>query len=91
MSLLIDMDRVTEVLLADGWHEVARYKNGVSSFDGDAYEYKWSSNGRDMYVTFGEGSGVTYEGFSFQDAKTGDRIAGPFTSVLAVREKKETN
>lgn len=33
-SLAIDPDDVTEVLLADGWHEVDK-----DSFDLDAYEY----------------------------------------------------
>lgn len=34
MSLMIDIDNVTAVLLADGWHQV----HG-DSFDLDAYEY----------------------------------------------------
>jgi hypothetical protein len=33
MSLYIDVDRVSSVLLADGWHAVAE-----DSFDLDAYE-----------------------------------------------------
>jgi hypothetical protein len=35
MSLAIAIDRVADVLLADGWHKVAD-----RSFDLDAYEYR---------------------------------------------------
>ena len=38
MSLAIDVDRVIQVLLADGWHEVLD-----DSFDLDAYEFIHSS------------------------------------------------
>jgi hypothetical protein len=36
VSLAIDVDHVTEVLLADGWHIVAE-----QSFTLDSYEYIW--------------------------------------------------
>lgn len=38
MSLAVDVDRVAQVLLADGWHTVD-FNEGVSSFDLDAYEF----------------------------------------------------
>ncbi len=34
MSLAIDTDKITEVMLPDGWHTVAK-----GSFSLDAYEY----------------------------------------------------
>ncbi len=41
MSLAINVDKVTAVLLADGrWHEV-RWADGVSSFTIDAFEFIW--------------------------------------------------
>lgn len=36
MSLAIDVDTITDVLLGDGWHKVAG-----QSFDLDAYEFMW--------------------------------------------------
>lgn len=38
MSILIDIDKVTAVLLPDGWHDVA-WKDDESTFELDAYEY----------------------------------------------------
>lgn len=40
MSLAIDVDLVTHVLLADGWHTVAN-----RSFTLDSYEFLWSGRG----------------------------------------------
>ena len=39
MSLAIDTNRVTAVLLADGWHQVAKLRDWESSFDIDSYEF----------------------------------------------------
>lgn len=101
MSLSIDVDTVTAVLLADGWHTVV---NG--SFDLDAYEYLWSGidgvkvadlrkypnergGDRDPILLHGGGnSGVCATGFSFT-AEDGDRVSGPLTAILAVRHRPE--
>ncbi|MEN4399657.1 hypothetical protein A5768_08265 [Mycolicibacterium fortuitum] len=78
MSLAINTDDVTAVLLADGWHDVSN-----SSFDIDSYEYIWEDD-----LVFGGGRDplIPASGFSFSDA-LGRRIAGPLTSVLAVRTR----
>ena len=88
MSLSIDTNAVTRVLLADGWHDVAN-----ESFDLDAYEFMWSgddlrlsempSDRRVQIVHRGGQSGVCDTGFSFRQAD-GSTISGPLTAVLAV-------
>ncbi len=81
MSLAIDVDEVTEVLLADGWHTVSD-----KSFELDAYEYTWSGE-----VAHGGGSsGVCATGFAFrEDWATPPRLmAGPLTAILAVRYRR---
>lgn len=95
MSLAIDVDAVTAVLLADGWHRVAK-----KSFFLDSYEYLWSGRegtkvkdlrpDQDHILLHGGGqSGISATGFSFleQIDRTGipQRISGPLTAILAVR------
>jgi hypothetical protein len=88
MSLCIDVNAVSAVLLADGWHEVAH-----ASFNLDAYEYAWSgdasligTNYLDMKLLHGGGeSGICATGFGFE-APDGSRMFGPLSAVLAVRE-----
>lgn len=85
MSLAIDTDHVTHVLLTDGWHPVA-----AASFDIDSYEYLHWSDRRcktddDPLIVHGGGnSGVCSAGFSFR-TPDGDYLAGPLTGILAVR------
>jgi hypothetical protein len=84
MSLAIDVDKVTRVLLADGWHDVAN-----DSFSLDAYEYLWHHRGadRDPMVLHGGGqSGICSNGFAFTDPD-GRHLCGPLTAVLAVETK----
>jgi hypothetical protein len=75
MSLSIDVDKVTGVLLPDGWHDVAD-----NSFDVDAYEFV--HHGETIHRG-GEG-GVTSEGFRFKDGG-GQRFYGPLTTLQAIR------
>ena len=86
MSLLIDVDQVTRVLIAGRWWDVAD-----NSFTLDAYEYVWRHRGVDRapLVEHGGGeSGVCATGFRFKVA--GDLlnesrfIAGPLTAIQAV-------
>lgn len=88
MSLAIDVDRVTAVLLADGWHHVAN-----QSFTLDSYEYLWyptNTRRSDFEILHGGGqSGVCATGFAFQDTD-GQTTAGPLTAILAVRKDKTT-
>ncbi len=77
MSLAIEVDEITAVLLADGWHEVDE-----GSFELDSYEYAWEA-GNTMLHRGGQ-SGVCANGFEFRGVD-GHRIAGPLTAILAVR------
>lgn len=77
MSIAINTDRVTEVLLTDGWHIVDK-----NSFDLDSYEYLW---GERLLLGGGHEPLIPATGFTFLD-ETGSRISGPLTAVLAVRE-----
>jgi hypothetical protein len=80
MTLAIQVDEVTEVLLADGWHTVLH-----QSFAIDAYEFLY---GEQVPHGGGEG-GISSQGFRFLETGTGVglniSIAGPLTSILAVR------
>ncbi|RSM73470.1 hypothetical protein DMH04_41400 [Kibdelosporangium aridum] len=77
MSLAIDVDEITAVLLADGWHTVAN-----KSFTLDSYEFVW----RDSTMHGGGQSGVCSAGFEFTD-DSGAMLSGPLTAVLAVRRR----
>jgi hypothetical protein len=77
MSLYIDTDKITEVLLTDGeWYEV---EDG--SFDLDSYEMHW--DGR-LVLPGGAVDGIPATGFTFKTPYEG-YIYGPLTSVVAVR------
>lgn len=91
MSLAIDIDEVTAVLLADGWHDVAE-----RSFVLDAYEFVY---GDDNTVHGGGNSGICPTGFSFLEdldqnagaAHKGDKVtvSGPLTAIVAVQETRK--
>jgi hypothetical protein len=85
MSLSIDIDRVSDVLLADGWHRVI-FQNGESTFLIDAYEYIQRREGGDPEILVGGGSvpGVPSTGASWIDAKAKRTMTCPLTSILAV-------
>ncbi len=76
MSLAIDTDTVSAVLLADGWHQVT-----ARSFDLDAYEFVWEG---ETLLGGGNCAGVPSTGFSFTTTD-GSTVAGPLTALLAVR------
>lgn len=76
MSLSIDVDRVMRVMLADGWHEVAR-----KSFDLDSYEFNHESA---CILRGGAVLHVCSTGFRFTDPATGRAVFGPVTAILAV-------
>jgi hypothetical protein len=93
MSLAIDIDKVYEVLLPDGWHKVAN-----NSFYLDAYEYIHQHPTRGSQLDFGggEGKGAPSTGFGFTEVLGGvgdmpleTTIEGPVSSILAVRERSE--
>ncbi len=88
MSLAIDVDSVSAVLLGDGWHTVAD-----GSFLLDSYEFVW----QETLVHGGGDGGSCATGFCFLEdfddnageACRGDkaRVSGPLTAILAVIER----
>lgn len=86
MSLEINIQRVTAVLLADGWHAV-----DPGTFDLDAYEFMYphpNPDRDDIYVHLGGKSGVCATGYTFTEATGehgGQAVFGPLTAILAVR------
>jgi hypothetical protein len=79
MSLAIDVDAVTHVLLSDGWHVVHK-----ASFDLDAYEY--IDEGNRVYGG-GDHPTVPHTGARWIEGD-GAEIVCPLTSILAVRRGK---
>lgn len=71
MSLAIRTDRIRSVFVAGEWHDVRPL-----SFDMDEYEYVDD----DGTLIFSGGSG-----FTFTNDYTGDEIAGPTSSIQAVK------
>ncbi len=85
MSLAIDVTRITHVLLADGWHEVAD-----GSFTVAPYEFGRPANTEagDFAVLYNSSNmGTDPMGFEFTEARTSALIAGPLSSVIAVRRE----
>ena len=87
MSLAIDVARVTHVLLADGWHEVAD-----GSFTVAPYEFgrraETEADDRDFVVLYNSSNMGTDEmGFEFTEARTSALISGPLTSAIALRRE----
>lgn len=83
MSLVIDVDKVSAVLLPDGWYTAADW-----SFTIDAYEYVWGSADNMLMLGGGQCNLVPSTGFSFTE-ESGAVISGPLTAVLAVRQEHE--
>ena len=78
MSLAIDVDTVTAVLLSDGWHDVAD-----DTFVLDAYEFIYGG----QILHGGGNGGVCSTGFNFKEP-SGAWLCGPLTAVLAVQHKR---
>jgi hypothetical protein len=76
VSLAIDIDKATRVLLSDGWHDIAQDKEGISTLVFDAFELVW------------EGDSVQPKadpaGIAFVDQYTGERMYAPLNHVLAI-------
>lgn len=78
MSLAIDINKVTHVLLADGWHKVRD-----NSFLLDSYEFI-SGKPSNFNIEHGGGdSDICAVGFYFLSDRC--EIFGPLTSILAVK------
>ncbi len=79
----IDVDRVTRVLLADGWHDVADEDGNTPCPEGKASSFglgtvEFVSERRDDDDDF-----IERPAFAFTEPG-GQRVTGPLTSVLAV-------
>jgi len=89
MSLAIDIDQVSDVLLADGWHHV-EFAKGQSTFVIDAYEFlEHREKGRDplVHVSGGTVAGVTSTGAKWLERELGKSyvVTCPLTAILAVK------
>lgn len=100
MSIWINIDLVEAVLLSDGWHTV---QGGMGL---DAYEYIWWGDadddwrksreyrqkykGGDPHVLLGGGREPLIPATGFYFTCECGRLAGPVTSVIAVRYREES-
>ena len=77
MGLGIDIDKVAEVLLTDGWHS-------VESFTLDAYEFIQRREGKEPILLHDGGqSGVCSTGATWKEK--GASFYCPLSAILAVR------
>ena len=86
MSVLIDPRKVTDVLLADGWHSVQPRSFSVDDY---AYGYYYQNGHETKYCSAlkpGQDNAVASMGFSFIDSRATDGryTSGPLTAILAV-------
>ena len=72
----LTIDKVSAVLLADGWHELKD-----NSFEIDAYEFLDSNN---LILGGGTAEGVTSTGAGWTEVN-GQEVYCPLTSILAVK------
>lgn len=89
MSLEINPDNVTAVLLVDGWHGVTHRSFGI-----DSYEYVVPHPDPDSNPLVLLGGGreplVPAHGFTFTEpdgTPEGTKYSGPLTSIIAVRHE----
>ena len=91
MSLEIDVEKISEVLLADGWHTVSAVGDGRSSFGLDVYEFR-EPHGQQPDPR-PNAAQQAKEGTEQHGARTGarwtesdgSRVFCPVTSILAVK------
>lgn len=87
MSLLINAENVSAVLLADGWHYVK-----PKTFSCDSFEIAEDGSDEPFMLHAGGRSGMCATGFTFIEAesefsepRTHNTVSGPLMSVLALR------
>ena len=81
MSLALDVSRVEQVLLMDGWHRVAN-----ASFELDAYEF--IHDGRTVLA--GQPAIIPSVGGRWTEPD-GSEVACPVTAILAVKKSGATS
>ena len=88
MSLSIDVDRISGVLLGDGWHKIASREDGRSSFGMDSYEFlePHPDSKRDpiMHLKGGQEDLIPATGSHWTEPD-GSTVFCPLTAILAVR------
>jgi hypothetical protein len=89
MSLAIDIEKVSDVLLADGWHHV-EFAKGKSTFIIDAYDFlQHREEGREplIHVSGGTVAGVPSTGAEWLEHESGKSyvVTCPLTAILAVK------
>ena len=84
MSLAIDIDKVTHVMVGDEWHQVLWWDRGISSFYIDSYEFIEKHTHDDNLEVF-QGKETTGFGFETTDLEW---FYGPLSQLQAVRSKK---
>jgi hypothetical protein len=88
MSLEIEADKISDVLLADGWHHV-EFAKGKSTFGIDAYEFLEHRGEERETALVGGGTvaGVPSTGAEWLERQSGKSyvVTCPLTSILAVR------
>ena len=87
MSLAIDVGRITHVLLADGWHEVADGSFTVAPYEFGRPANTGAGDGDFAVLYNSSNTGTDPMGFEFTEARTSALIGGPLTSVIAVRRE----
>jgi hypothetical protein len=88
MSLAIDIGRVTHVLLADGWHEVADQSFTVAPYEFGRAAAATSGDRGFVVLNRTDTSGIDPMGFEFIEARTNASLCGPLGSVIAVRRER---
>ncbi len=91
MSLEIDVEKISEVLLADGWHKVSTVGDGRSSFGLDVYEFQEPKLGEKSETE--ETPARKTKEAEQRDSRSGarwtesdgSRVFCPVTSILAVK------
>lgn len=84
MSLAIDVDKITGILIGNEWYTVAD-----NSFDCDAYEF--IHEGKTIASLKSESTGFTFkllDSASVHEYSVGGWISGPLSAIRAVRCSK---
>jgi len=91
LSLEIDVEKISEILLADGWHKVSAVGDGRSSFGLDIYQFQESPSQEPPAPQPNAGQPTkagqeheTRSGARWTESD-GSRVFCPLTSILAVK------
>ena len=81
MSIAIDIDHVTRVLMADGWHDVL-----AGSFTCDAFEFVWKEGQADKDRGYVWGVPACSVGMEWQELRGPGIVfvSAPLSSLIAV-------